>query len=142
RKCGEEIVADPITSIRKLDISEETIQEQHLEEIVAAVSDNKTAIMEGIQLLSSLQDSGLLQMVNALVVHKEEALENIMGEINKEQYTSVLENIGKVVFLLGDLNVDDIQYFTNKINHGMEEARMYERTEPTKATDLLKALKD
>lgn len=135
-------MADPITSIKRMEIPEETIREHQLEDVAASVSDNKDAVMEGIQLLSSLHESGFLQMANAMVVHKEEALENVMGELNKDQYTSIIENLGKAAFLLGDLEMDDIQYFVKKINHGLDEARTFERTEPTKPMDLLKALKD
>src|SRR5699024_4807157 len=81
-------------------------------------------------------------MLNALIIHKEEAMGNIFGELNKEQYAPILENAGKAAFLLGDLNLDDIQYFTKKVNRGLEEARTFERTEPTRPLDLLTALKD
>ncbi|GGB39882.1 DUF1641 domain-containing protein [Virgibacillus dakarensis] len=135
-------MANPISSIKRMEIPEEVIQERNIEEVIKAVSDNKEAILKGIDLLSTIHDNGFLDMINALVKHKEEAMENIMGELNKEQYAEIMENAGKLVFLLGDLRVDDLKYFTTKLNNAMEEARTYERTEPTRPLDLLKALKD
>lgn len=135
-------MAEPITSIKRMEIPEEVIKQQQLDEVLTAVSENKDAILQGINLLASLQDKGFLQLITALIIHKEEAVENIMNELNKEQYTEILGNLGKLAFLIGDLPMDDIQYFTGKINHGLNEARTFERTEPTKPMDLLKALKD
>ncbi|MEN1970332.1 DUF1641 domain-containing protein [Lentibacillus sp. N15] len=135
-------MANPITSINRMEVPEDVMQERQLEDVVKAVSANKDAILQGIELLASLHDQGILEMVNALIVHKEEAIENVMSELNKDQYTSILENLGKAVFLIGELRMDDIQYFTEKINRGLDEARIYERTERTRPMDLLKALKD
>lgn len=135
-------MASPITNIRRLEIPEEVIQEHNLEEVVNAVSENKEAILTGIDTLVTLSESGILDMANAFVKHRKDALEYVMREVNKPAYSSILENASKLVLLLGELPVDDIQYFTDKLKNGMDEARTFERTEKTSYMSLLKALKD
>lgn len=125
-----------------MEIPKEVVHEQNLEEVTRAVSENKEAILKGIDLLASINKSGSLDMMNAQVKHKEEALENVMGQLNKPQFSGTLENLSKLFLLAGKVNVDDLMYFTDKLNEGMEVASSMEGTDKTSYMDLLKALKD
>ena len=135
-------MANPITEMKRMEFSEEAIEEQNLAEVTAAVSENKDVILKGIDLLATLEESGALDAVNALVKHRKDALENVVGEINKPQYASTLENMSELFFLLGDLKVDQISYFVEKINEGMGEARVASKEEPTSYMGLMKTLKN
>ncbi|WP_430786317.1 DUF1641 domain-containing protein [Virgibacillus flavescens] len=135
-------MANPIRKIKKLDIPEEKIQEQNLKEVSKAVSENKEAILKGIDFLGTLNDNGMLDMTHSFVKQKETALDNVMREINKPQYSATLENVSKLFLYLGELNVDELHHFTGKINKGMEESRSFSETEKTTYMDLIKALKD
>ncbi|MDC3413240.1 DUF1641 domain-containing protein [Aquibacillus sp. 3ASR75-11] len=135
-------MASPISDIKRMELSEADVHKQNLDEVTKAVSDNKEAILKGIDLLATINKSGTLDMVNAFVKHKEEALENVMGELNKPQYSATLENLSKLFFFAGELNVDEIQYFSEKLNHGMEVASTMEDSEKTSYMELFKALKD
>ncbi|WP_163970839.1 DUF1641 domain-containing protein [Oceanobacillus halotolerans] len=135
-------MAKPISTVKKLEIPEETKHEQHLDEVTKAVSENKEAILKGIELVSSLHESGALDFANALVKRREDALENIITEINKEQYASLLENMSKLVLYIGELNVDELYYFTERINDGIHEAAVASEDSQTSYLDLLRALKD
>lgn len=127
-----------------MDFSKEDILERDLAEVTEAVSENKEAILKGIDLLATINESGGLDVINALVKHKQDALENIVEEINKPQYASSLENISELFFLLGHLKVDDLAYFMEKVNHGMGEAREnpVPGEEQTSYMGMIKALKD
>lgn len=135
-------MSNPITNIKRMEISEETTNERNLDEVSRAVSENKEAILKGIDLLATLNNSGTLDTANALVKHKEDALENVMGELNKPQYSGTLENLSKLFLFIGDLKVDEIQYFADRLNTGMEVASTSEDSDKTSYMDLLKALKD
>lgn len=124
-----------------MEIPEETTKERNLDEVCQAVSENKEAILKGIDLLATLNKSGSLDTVNALVKHKEDALENVMAELNKPQYSGTLENLSKLFLFIGDLKVDEIKYFADKLNTGMEVAST-DNSDKTSYMDLLKALKD
>ncbi|SEQ64332.1 Uncharacterized conserved protein YjgD, DUF1641 family [Virgibacillus subterraneus] len=136
------MMSNPITNIKRMEIPEETIKERNLDDVARAVSENKEAILKGIELLATLNKSDTLDTVNALVKHKEDALENVMGELNKPQYSGTLENLSKLFLFIGELKVDEIQYFADRLNSGMEVASTSEDSVKTSYMDLLKALKD
>lgn len=125
-----------------MELSAKAIEEQDLAEITAAVSEHKETILKGIDLLATLNESGALDAVNALIKHRKDALENIVGEMNKPQYASTLENMSDLLFLIGDLQMDQLSYFMERINDGMDEARVSAREEPTSYMGLMKALKN
>lgn len=125
-----------------MEIPEEVTHERNLDEVSQAVSENKDAILKGIDLLATLNKSGSLDMANAFVKHKEDALENVMGELNKPQYSGTLENLSKLFLFIGELKVDELRYFADRLNNGMEVASTAEDSEKTSYMDLLKALKD
>lgn len=135
-------MAEKITGIKRLEISEQTIQERNLDDVVKSVGDNKEAILKGIELLNTLNQSGTLDTVNAFVKHREDALENVMRELYKPQYAGVLENLTNLILLLGDMDMAELQTFTDRLNHGVKEAAASEASEKTSYMGLIKALKD
>lgn len=135
-------MANPITEIKRMEFSKEEIQERDIAEVTEAVSANKEAILKGIDLLATINDSGALDAINALVKHKQDALENIVEEINKPQYASTLENLSELFFFFGHLKMDELAYFMEKLNHGMEEAHEVTGDERTSYMGIIKSLKD
>ncbi|MDY0406057.1 hypothetical protein P5G51_012240 [Virgibacillus sp. 179-BFC.A HS] len=51
-------MAEPITKIKRLEVSKEALEQQDLQEINHAVIENKEAILQGIDLLASLHEKG------------------------------------------------------------------------------------
>ncbi|PAV28812.1 hypothetical protein CIL05_14390 [Virgibacillus profundi] len=134
-------MADPISKIKRMEIPEELIHEKDLTEVSKKVSENKEAILKGIDLLAAINESEALDTINALVKHRKEALENIVQELNKPGYSATLENLSDLFLFLGQLNVDELFYFTDKLNHGMKEARA-SNEDGTSYMGLIGALKD
>lgn len=135
-------MANPITHIKRMEYTEEEVQAENLDEVMTAVSDNKDTILKGISLLHTLDESGMLDMTDALIKQRKAAMENIFSELNRPQYTGVLENMSKLVFLLGDLDVEKLSEFTKKINQGMVETSISNPDEKASVMGLMKALKD
>lgn len=135
-------MADPITNIKRIKVSEEEIERRNLREITEAVSNNKEAVLKGIDLLTTIHDNGTLDFLNAMVKHKEETMENVFQELNKEQYAGALENAGDLLFLLGDLDLKRLKDLTGKLNEGMEEALATDEDEKTSYMGMIKALKE
>lgn len=135
-------MAEPITNIKKMEFTEEEVKEAQLDEVLTAVGDNKEAILKGITLLRTLDDNGMLDLVDALIKQRKAAMENIFTELNQSQYTGVLENMSKLIFIMGDLDVDKLSYFTRKINQGMTETSVSDPDEKASVMSLVKALKD
>ncbi|MFD2761978.1 DUF1641 domain-containing protein [Lentibacillus juripiscarius] len=135
-------MAEKLSKIKRMEVPKETIRQRNLEEVAAAVSDNKEAILKGIDLLEALNQSETLDMMNALVKHREDALVNVMRELNKPEYAAPVENLTKLFQLAGRLDVDELQYFADRMNHAVKEAAASEASGKTSYMDLLKALKD
>lgn len=133
-------MAEPITKVKRLDISEAAIREKNLQEIQDAVAENKEAVLEGIELLASLHEKGFLEMGSAMVRHKEDALENVMKIIDKPKYAAILSNLSKLLLLLGDLKVDEMAYLLDKLNNGMQEAAATDESVKTGYLDLVRAV--
>lgn len=125
-----------------MEIPESEVHEENINDILGAVSENKDAILKGIELLTSLEASGLLDMLHALVKHKETALENVFGQLSKPQYADILENMTTLILVVGKLNVADMEHFVHRINEGVAEARVAQNMEKTSYTAILTALKD
>lgn len=135
-------MADPITNIKKMEYTEEEIREAQLDEVLTTIGENKDAIVKGIALLRTLDDNGMLDFADALIKQRKAAMENIFTELNRSQYTGVLENMSKLVFLLGELDVDKLSYFTGKVNQGMTETTVSDPDEKASVMSLVKAFKD
>lgn len=135
-------MANPITTIKRMQVPEEEIKQQNLTDVLDAVSKNKEAILKGIDLLTEVHDSGALDMLYALVRQKDEALKNIVEQANEPTYASILENLSDLLLLAGDLPVDDLAHFLGKFNQGFQEARLSQNKIDTSLMDLLKAMKD
>src|SRR5699024_3783201 len=124
-------MAEPITKINRIQMSQDEIKQKDLQQLIDVVSENKDAIIKGIKLLTTIEKNGTLDFMNALVLHKEDALLNIMQELNKEQYARTLENASDLMFLLGELDLRSIKRFMNKINEGMKEALTIDKNDHT-----------
>lgn len=135
-------MANPITKIKQMEIPVQVKREQNMDEITKAVSENKEAILKGIDFLGSLNESGMLDMTLALVKQKEKALDNVVRELNKPQYATTLENLMKMVLLIGELQVDELTEFIGKLNNGLEESLAFDESDKTSYMDLIKSLKD
>lgn len=135
-------MAEPIRKIKRMEISEEAIQEQNLSEVVAAVSNNKEAILKGIDLLASINESGGLEIMDALIKHREVAFEKLITEMNKERYAGSLENIMKLFVFIGNIKVDELEPLVHKVNEGISDLQSFDSDESTSYMGMLRALKD
>ena len=135
-------MAEPIRKVKRMKISEEQVVDHNVDEVKKAVSANKDALLDGINMLSSLHESDLLQAGAALLNHRKEITKNAVQEINKPQYAGALHNLGQMIFLLGDLDLDKMEEFTGKLNAGLESMGETKDDETTSYMGLVRALKD
>lgn len=136
------MMANPIRNIKRMEVSDEVIQERNIAEVIEAVSENKEAILKGIDLLATVNETGGLDIIDALIKHREVALEKFINEINKDKYAGSLENLSKFFIAMGSIPVDEIQPIINKVSEGMREAQTASEDESTSYMGMLKALKD
>ncbi|ELK46067.1 DUF1641 domain-containing protein [Halobacillus sp. ACCC02827] len=135
-------MAKAITNIKRMEISRDTQIEKDVQEVREAVADNKDAILKGIRLLRTLDEEGTLDTATAFLKAKDEALANVVKEIDKDQYEPLLNNIPELIFLLGDLNVSGLRDLSSRLNNGIEQMEGEGYKEKTSILDLAKVLKD
>lgn len=125
-----------------MEITEEEEKQQNLNEVLDAVSENKEAILKSINLVTAIHDSGALDMLYALVKQKDAALKNIVEQVNKHPYSTIVEKLSDLLLLTSDLPIDDLEHFLAKFNEGFKEARLSQNKIDTSLMDILKAMKD
>lgn len=125
-----------------MEVSEDVQRENDLLEVTRAVSENKDAILKGIDLLTTVHESGALDMINALVKQKDQAIKNVVEQANKPTYASILENFSDLFLLTKDIPVDELGYLIGKVNQGLKEARTAENEESISYVGIIKALKN
>ena len=101
-------MSEPITNIKRMEIPAEQTREKNLTETLDLISEHKTAIEKGINLLTTLEESGLLDTIQALIKHKDTAMDATMEHLDTPKYTDIMENLMRLTLLTGSLNMDEI----------------------------------
>src|SRR5699024_8005268 len=135
-------MSEPITNIKRIEIPEEQTREKNLTETLDLISEHKTAIEKVINLLTTLEESGLLDTIQAFIKHKDTAIDATMEHLDTPKYTDIMKNLMRRTLLPRSLTMANIEHFAKRINEGTSEARIAQNMEKTTYTDLIKALKD
>ena len=135
-------MAERITQIKRMQKSEAELKEESLTEVTDAIVANKDSILKAINIISTLDDAKLLDAMSGAVKSRGVIANKFAVELNKEQYTGLISNMASLVFLLGDLNVDDLTTMLNKVNKGLSVANKEKKKKKTSITGLMGILKD
>ncbi|MDQ7111093.1 MULTISPECIES: DUF1641 domain-containing protein [Staphylococcus] len=135
-------MAERITKINRMQKSEEQIKQESLAEVTDAIAANKDSIMKAINIISTLDDAKILDAVSGMVNSRGVIANKFAVELNKEQYTGLITNMASLVFLLGDLNVNDLSIMLNKVNKGLSVANQASPNQKTSITGLMSVLRD
>ena len=134
-------MAERITKIKRMQKSEEQIKQESLAEVTDAIAANKDSIMKAINIISTLDDAKILDALSGIVNSRGVIANKFAVELNKEQYTGLITNMASLVFLLGDLNVNDLSIMLNKVNKGLSVANQASPNQKTSITGLMSVLK-
>lgn len=135
-------MAERITKIRRVEKPKEQVKQENLEEVTSAISENKESILKAINLVSALDDAKILDALSGMVKGRDVIANKFATELNKEQYTGLISNMASLVFLLGDLDVNDLSHVLNKVNRGLRVANSANPNQKTSITGLFKVLRD
>lgn len=137
-------MAEQITNIKRLVTSEETRRQDDLNEVEAAIADNKESVLAAIELSRNLHDKGLLNILNGMLSQGEDVLDTAIKEINKPQNADVIANGIGLTLMLGTLDVDRLKILMKKVNQGVRVATADRAEEdgPGNVFQLMKLLKD
>lgn len=135
-------MAERITKIRRVEKPKEQVKQENLEEVTSAISENKESILKAINLVSALDDAKILDALSGMVKGRGVIANKFATELNKEQYTGLISNMASLLFLLGDLDVNDLSHVLNKVNRGLRVANSANPNQKTSITGLFKVLRD
>ncbi|HLR68048.1 DUF1641 domain-containing protein [Virgibacillus alimentarius] len=135
-------MANPITKIKKMELSEQEVKDNNISEVIDRISENKEAILKSIEFLATLHESGVLEILNALTKQKDEAIANVVKQANKPEYATILENLSDLFLMTGELPVEELNDFSKKVTQGLQDVNTMETDKSTSYMDLFKALKD
>ncbi|KKI53148.1 MAG: DUF1641 domain-containing protein [Staphylococcus equorum] len=135
-------MAERITNIKRMQKTEAEVKEENLAEVTDAIVANKDSILKAINIISTLDDAKLLDAMSGAVKSRGVIANKFSVELNKEQYSGLISNMASLVFLLGDLDVDDLSGMLNKVNKGLRVANQANPNQKTSITGLMGMLKD
>ncbi|EJG0204744.1 DUF1641 domain-containing protein [Staphylococcus pseudintermedius] len=135
-------MAERIRKIKRLEKSGAAIKAESLSQVTDAIAENKDSILKAIDLIRTLDEAKILDALNGAVKQRGVITEKITAELNKDQYTGVIHNMGQMLFLLGDLQTDELRVLLNKVNRGIRVANQAIPHARTSVTGLMRVLKD
>ena len=135
-------MAERITNIKRMQKTEAEIKEENLAEVTDAIVANKDSILKAINIISTLDDAKLLDAMSGAIKSRGVIANKFSVELNKEQYSGLISNMASLVFLLGDLDINDLSEMLNKVNKGLRVANQANPNQKTSITGLMGMLKD
>lgn len=135
-------MAERITKINRLEKSKEQLKSESLNEVTDAIVENKDSILKAIRIIKNLDDAKLLDAVNGGIKGRQVIINKFATELNKEMYTGLITNLAPMVFMLGNLEVKELNQFLNKLNSGLHVANQASPNAKTTIRSLMSVLKD
>ncbi|MBU0438204.1 hypothetical protein CW746_10450 [Staphylococcus succinus] len=135
-------MAERISKIKRMEKSEAQIKQESLEEVTDAIVENKDSILKAINIISTLDDAKILDALSGAIKSRGVIANKFAVELNKDTYSGLISNMASLVFLLGDLNVNDLSEMLNKVNKGLHVANQANPNQKTSITGLMGILKD
>ncbi|UEX90531.1 DUF1641 domain-containing protein [Staphylococcus ratti] len=135
-------MAERISKIKRIEKSEAEIKAEQVAKVTDAIAENSESILKAIKLVEALDEAKILDALTGAVRQRSTITEKIVTELNKDQYSGIIHNIGQMAFLLGDLNPDDLKILVKKLNKGLHVAHQASTNQRTSITGLMGILKD
>ncbi|MED4205901.1 DUF1641 domain-containing protein [Neobacillus mesonae] len=136
-------MAKPIQVIRKFDSTEEQKREQSLESLLSEVAQNKESLLDTLQLLQELHNSGIIEALNSLVKAKEEVAKIAVGQITREPVINLINNAMAAGGALTTLDPEMTKKLMGSVAKGLEKAEQgLQSNSKVGILDLLKVLND
>ncbi|MBH9582101.1 DUF1641 domain-containing protein [Staphylococcus felis] len=135
-------MAERISKIKKIEKTDAQLKAESLDEVTSAIAENKDSILKAIDLIGVLDEAKILDALKGAVKQRGVITEKIVTELNKDQYSGILHNMGQMLFLLGSLDTDELSVLLNKVNKGLRVANQANPNARSSVSGLVKVLKD
>ncbi|AKS66441.1 DUF1641 domain-containing protein [Staphylococcus coagulans] len=135
-------MAERISKIKRIQKSEAEIKAERLTEVTDAIAENKDSILKVIELVRALDDAKILDAAKGAVKQRGVIAEKLTNELNKDQYSGVIHNMGQMVLMLGTLDPEALRVLLNKVNKGLHVANQASPNARTSIAGFMRVLKD
>jgi uncharacterized protein YjgD (DUF1641 family) len=136
-------MAAPITAIKRHEPAAEEIKEQKLNDLKTLLAQQDIALNKMIDILSELNENGILEAVHSMLLAKEKIAAIALGQITREPVTNLINNVMGAAGALTSLDPETTKKLINGLTTGIAEANQH-LIKPKKVgvLDLLKILND
>src|SRR6476620_10338064 len=136
-------MAQPIRKIKRFELTKEQKKEQSLESLLTEVVQNKDSLVETLDLLQELHNSGILDRINSLVKTKEKVAKIAVGQMTREPVTNLVNNAMAAGGVLTQMDPEMTKKLMGSVAKGLERAEQgLQSNSTTGMLDIMKALKD
>ena len=136
-------MAMPIKTIKRIELTAEQKKEQTLDSLLTGVAENKDSLLETLDLLQELHNSGILDAINSLVKTKEEVAKIAVGQMTREPVTNMINNAMAAGGVLTQMDPEMTKKLMGSVAKGLERAEQgLQSNSTTGILDIMKALKD
>src|SRR3954453_22486560 len=136
-------MAMPIRTIKRIELTEEQKKEQTLDSLLTEVVQTKDSLVETLDLLQELHNSGILDAINSLVKTKEEVAKIAVGQMTREPVTNMIKNAMAAGGVLTQMDPEMTKKLMGSVAKGVERAEQgLQSNSTTGMLDIMKALKD
>jgi uncharacterized protein YjgD (DUF1641 family) len=136
-------MAKPIQTIQKPEQTEEQKKIQSLENLISGVADNKDSLLETLELLQELHNSGIMDALGSLLKAKESAAKIAVGQLTRQPVTNMINNAMAAGGILTELDPVTTSKLAKSLTTGLQKAEQGLKDDTKiRLFDLMKALKD
>ena len=136
-------MAKPIKLIKRVEFTEEQKKSQSLESLISEVAQNKDSLLDTLQLVQELHNSGILAAVGSLVKAKEEVAKIAVGQMTREPVSNIINNAMAAGGALTALEPEMTKKLMGSVAKGLEKAEQgLQANSKVGILDLLKVLND
>jgi uncharacterized protein YjgD (DUF1641 family) len=136
-------MAAPIKAIQKHVQTDEELKQQKLEDLKTLLTDNEEALNKILNIVGELNDTGVLEAVNAMLQAKEKIAKIALGQVTREPITNLINNLIGAAGALTSLDPDLTNKLASSVALGMDEGSKHlQSNNKIGVFDLLKVLND
>jgi len=115
-------MAKAITTIRRLELSEEEQRRRDLGEIEDLLIAHKDVLKDVLHMLGKIHDRSGLDVVAGLFDKGDDVLDVLVKATDKPEVAKIIKNSLLAVGAVGKLNIEDMNPFIDKLNGGLHRA--------------------
>jgi len=136
-------MAIPITSIKKIELSAEEIQETKMAELQSLIIQQEQAFTKILEVTGDLDDIGVFDALKAMVKAKEGIAKIAVDQVSREPVTNLINHAMGAAGALSSIDPEMTTKLLESVKRGLDEADLHDgNSEKIGPLTLMKSLSD